>query len=80
MKLCCPGLEAVRQVTSQGLWNLRIDLRDQNNNSAHATYFHFRLGLEDSFYPLMLDCYIDGTAGMLCTFCPGSLLSRFIAV
>ena len=59
------GLEAVRYLTSQGHWDLRVDLRDKVGNSRYATYSNFRLGSEDSFYPLLYDSY-SGTAGTLC--------------
>ena len=64
--LYSPGLESVRHLTSQGRWNLRVDLRDKSGNSAYAAYSNFRLGSEESFYPLLFDTYTGGTAGRLC--------------
>ena len=60
------GLETLRHLTSQGHWNLRVDLRDKSGISAYAAYSNFRLGSEESFYPLLFDTYTDGTAGTLC--------------
>ena len=57
------GLEKVRHLTSQGHWNLRVDLRDKSGNSAYAAYSNFRLGTEESFYPLLYGTYTEGTAG-----------------
>ena len=61
-----PGLEAVRELTSQGTWDLRVDLEDKTGTFAYASYSSFRLGSEANFYPLLFDSYTGGTAGMLC--------------
>ena len=57
------GLEAVRQLTSQGKWTLRVDMEDRDGNYVYATYSNFSLGSEDSFYPLLYDNYTGGTVG-----------------
>ena len=61
-----PGLEAVRQLTSQGRWYLRVDLRDKSGHSADATYSNFRLGSEANHYTLKFDGFVSGAAGTSC--------------
>uniref|UniRef100_UPI00358FBBDF tenascin-R-like n=1 Tax=Myxine glutinosa TaxID=7769 RepID=UPI00358FBBDF len=55
------GLQNLNQLTSQGRYKLRVDLRAANE-TAYAQYGHFIVGNEKTFYKLQLGSYY-GTAG-----------------
>lgn len=57
------GNDYIHAVTSQGRYELRIDLRDFDNNHVFAKYQHFYVGDESSNYKLNVYGY-SGAAGM----------------
>lgn len=57
------GLEKLHNITSQGQYELRVDLRDEGK-TAYATYDTFSVGDPKTRYKLKVDGY-SGTAGML---------------
>ncbi|XP_053562986.1 angiopoietin-2 [Bombina bombina] len=63
------GNEFVHQLTSQGSYNLRIQLRDWDGNEAYSLYDYFSLGSEELNYRLQLKGY-SGTAGRTSSFSP----------
>jgi ficolin len=56
------GNEHLHQLTSQGKYNLRINMEDFGNNVNYATYKQFALGDEKSVYTLTIGGY-QGDAG-----------------
>ena len=50
-------------MTSEGLWELRVDLGDWDGSSAFATYSGFRIASEADGYRLHFDNFTGGTAG-----------------
>ena len=56
------GNEHLHQLTSQGKYNLRINMEDFDNNEKYATYKQFALGDEKSVYTLTIGGY-QGDAG-----------------
>ncbi|XP_073471708.1 angiopoietin-2-like [Aquarana catesbeiana] len=61
------GNEFVHQLTSQGSYNLRIQLRDWDGNEAYSLYDSFSLASEELNYRLNLRGY-SGTAGRTSSF------------
>ncbi|XP_063810478.1 angiopoietin-2-like [Pseudophryne corroboree] len=61
------GNEFVHQLTSQGSYTLRIQLRDWDGNEAYSLYDLFSLGNEENNYRLNLRGY-SGTAGRTSSF------------
>ena len=61
--ICTTGLETVHQMTSEGRWELRVDLGDYLGDTAFATYSGFSLAAESDFYRLHFDKFTGGTAG-----------------
>ncbi|XP_055994677.1 tenascin [Sorex fumeus] len=55
------GLDNLHKITSQGQYELRVDLRD-HGDSAYAVYDKFSVGDAKSFYKLKVEGY-SGTAG-----------------
>lgn len=61
---CIPtGLENLHKITSQGQYELRVDLRDRGE-TAYAVYDKFSVGDSKTRYRLRVDGY-SGTAGKL---------------
>ncbi|CAJ0966362.1 unnamed protein product [Ranitomeya imitator] len=58
------GLENLHKITSQGQYELRVDLRDLGE-TAFAVYDKFEVGDSRSRYRLKVDGY-SGTAGLMC--------------
>lgn len=56
-----PGLDSIHRITSQGRYELRVDLRD-GQESAFASYDRFLVEDSRSLYKLRLGGY-NGTAG-----------------
>ncbi|XP_063442508.1 microfibril-associated glycoprotein 4-like [Mytilus trossulus] len=56
------GNDKIHTLTSQGRYELRIDLYDFDNNQAYAKYQHFYIGNETSKYKISVNGY-SGTAG-----------------
>ncbi|VDI37606.1 Hypothetical predicted protein, partial [Mytilus galloprovincialis] len=56
------GNDKIHTLTSQGKYELRIDLYDFDNNQAYAKYQHFYIGNETSKYNINVYGY-SGTAG-----------------
>ncbi|XP_063441918.1 fibrinogen-like protein A [Mytilus trossulus] len=54
--------DKIHNLTSQGRYELRIDLFDFDNNQAYAKYQHFYIGNETSKYKISVNGY-SGTAG-----------------
>jgi len=70
------GLENLHKITSQGQYELRVDLRDKGE-TAYAVYDRFSVGDSKGRYRLRVDGY-SGTAGeikyffclLICNFLP----------
>ncbi|XP_068067569.1 tenascin isoform X4 [Anomalospiza imberbis] len=69
------GLENLHKITSQGQYELRVDLRDKGN-TAYAVYDRFSVGDAKSRYRLRVDGY-SGTAGDSMTYHNGRSFSTF---
>ncbi|XP_032867941.2 tenascin isoform X2 [Tyto alba] len=69
------GLENLHKITSQGQYELRVDLRDKGE-AAHAVYDRFSVGDVKSRYRLRVDGY-SGTAGDSMTYHNGRSFSTF---
>ena len=61
--VCTTGLNYLHQMTSVGMWELRVDLGLWNGNTAHATYSDFKVGPESDGYRLHLGQFTGGNAG-----------------
>lgn len=59
--LSSPGLDNLNKITSQGQYELRVDLRDQGK-TAYAVYDKFSVGDAKTRYKLRVEGY-SGTAG-----------------
>ncbi|XP_018085084.1 tenascin isoform X4 [Xenopus laevis] len=69
------GLENLHKLTSQGQYELRVDLRD-NDETAYAIYDKFAVGDAKSRYRLRVDGY-TGTAGDSMTYHNGRSFSTY---
>ncbi|NXU59687.1 TENA protein, partial [Turnix velox] len=69
------GLENLHKITSQGQYELRVDLRDRGE-TAYAVYDRFSVGDSKSRYRLRVDGY-SGTAGDSMTYHNGRSFSTF---
>ncbi|NXF07377.1 TENA protein, partial [Smithornis capensis] len=69
------GLENLHKITSQGQYELRVDLRDRGD-TAYAVYDRFSVGDAKSRYRLRVDGY-SGTAGDSMTYHNGRSFSTF---
>lgn len=69
------GLENLHQITSQGQYELRVDLRD-GDETAYAVYDKFFVGDSKTRYRLKVDGY-TGTAGDSMTYHNGRSFSTF---
>uniref|UniRef100_A0A8D0C2N4 Tenascin n=1 Tax=Salvator merianae TaxID=96440 RepID=A0A8D0C2N4_SALMN len=69
------GLENLHKITSQGQYELRVDLRD-HGETAYALYNRFTVGDARSRYRLKVDGY-SGTAGDSMTYHNGRSFSTF---
>ncbi|XP_031986497.1 tenascin isoform X4 [Corvus moneduloides] len=69
------GLENLHKITSQGQYELRVDLRDKGD-AAYAVYDRFSVGDAKSRYRLRVDGY-SGTAGDSMTYHNGRSFSTF---
>ena len=58
------GNEKISRITTQGQYELRIDLADFDGQKRYAKYDNFRLGNADTSYTLILGTY-SGNAGKL---------------
>ncbi|XP_029441798.1 LOW QUALITY PROTEIN: tenascin-X-like [Rhinatrema bivittatum] len=67
------GNNNLHRLTSQGVYELRVDLRT-NNESVYAVYDHFRVEPESKYYRLRLGRY-SGTAGDSLSYHSGSVFS-----
>lgn len=63
-----PGLDNMHKITSQGRYELRIDMRD-GQETTYAYYDKFSIGDARSLYKLRIGEY-NGTAGMLLRITP----------
>lgn len=59
--LVSPGLDNIHKITSQGRYELRIDMRD-GQEAAYAYYDKFSIGDSRSLYKLRIGDY-NGTSG-----------------
>ncbi|XP_055988645.1 ficolin-2 [Sorex fumeus] len=57
------GNENIHTLTSQGTWELRVDLVDFKNESQFAHYRSFKMGSEREHYKLILGPFLQGNAG-----------------
>ncbi|KAE8595607.1 hypothetical protein XENTR_v10015811 [Xenopus tropicalis] len=57
------GNDILYNLTSSGTWELRIDLRDFDNNMYYAKYSFFQILGEDNNYTLLLGSYNEGNIG-----------------
>ncbi|XP_038230541.1 tenascin isoform X10 [Dermochelys coriacea] len=69
------GLETLHKITSQGQYELRVDLRDKGE-TAYALYDRFSVGDSKTRYRLKVDGY-NGTAGDSMTYHSGRSFSTF---
>ncbi|KAL8174440.1 UNVERIFIED_CONTAM: hypothetical protein K2H54_044849 [Gekko kuhli] len=69
------GLDKLHKITSQGQYELRVDLRDQEE-TAYALYDKFTVGDARTRYRLKVDGY-SGTAGDSMTYHNGRAFSTF---
>ncbi|KAG6933917.1 tenascin C [Chelydra serpentina] len=69
------GLESLHKITSQGQYELRVDLRDKGE-TAYAVYDRFSVGDSKTRYRLKVDGY-SGTAGDSMTYHNGRSFSTF---
>ncbi|NXI42147.1 TENA protein, partial [Galbula dea] len=69
------GLENLHKITSQGQYELRVDLQDRGE-AAYAVYDRFSVGDAKSRYRLRVDGY-SGTAGDSMTYHNGRSFSTF---
>ncbi|NXK50772.1 TENA protein, partial [Chauna torquata] len=69
------GLENLHKITSQGQYELRVDLRDRGE-TAYAVYDKFSIGDVKTRYRLRVDGY-SGTAGDSMTYHNGRSFSTF---
>ncbi|XP_077045293.1 tenascin isoform X3 [Agelaius phoeniceus] len=69
------GLENLHKITSQGQYELRVDLRDKGD-AAYAVYERFSVGDAKSRYRLRVDGY-SGTAGDSMTYHNGRSFSTY---
>ncbi|PKU36098.1 tenascin isoform x1 [Limosa lapponica baueri] len=69
------GLENLHKITSQGQYELRVDLQDEGE-TAYAVYDRFSVGDGKSRYRLRVDGY-SGTAGDSMTYHNGRSFSTF---
>ncbi|KAM9217992.1 tenascin [Leptosomus discolor] len=69
------GLENLHKITSQGQYELRVDLQDKGE-TAYAVYDRFSVGDAKSRYRLRVDGY-SGTAGDSMTYHNGRSFSTF---
>ncbi|XP_061867285.1 tenascin isoform X3 [Colius striatus] len=69
------GLENLHKITSQGQYELRVDLQDRGE-TAYAVYDRFSVGDAKSRYRLRVDGY-SGTAGDSMTYHNGRSFSTF---
>ncbi|KFR11347.1 Tenascin-R, partial [Opisthocomus hoazin] len=69
------GLENLHKITSQGQYELRVDLRDKGE-TAYAVYDRFSVGDSKGRYRLRVDGY-SGTAGDSMTYHNGRSFSTF---
>ena len=56
------GLEKLHRLTTNGIWQLRVDLEDFYNNTSYAEYSNFAIGNESTNYRLSIGGY-SGIAG-----------------
>ena len=68
------GNEHLHQLTAQGKYNLRINMKDFDNNETYATYKQFAVGDEKSVYKLTIGGY-QGDAGDAMAFHNGNKFS-----
>ena len=59
---CLSGNLALHAITSQGLYELRVELEDWEGNTAYAQYDYFKVGSYEDRYRLVVSGY-SGTAG-----------------
>ena len=75
----------MHHMTSEGRWELRVDLRNDRGHTAFATYSGFSLAAESDFYRLHFDKFTGGNAGepsglnqwnlgRVCTSCHADIL------
>uniref|UniRef100_A0A8C3IML6 Fibrinogen C-terminal domain-containing protein n=1 Tax=Chrysemys picta bellii TaxID=8478 RepID=A0A8C3IML6_CHRPI len=57
------GNDNIHLLTSLGTNELRVDLRDFDNNYQFATFGSFKIGGETEKYKLILGAFVNGTAG-----------------
>ncbi|XP_053138578.1 tenascin isoform X1 [Hemicordylus capensis] len=69
------GLDSLHKITSQGQYELRVDLRD-HDETAYALYDKFSVGDAKTRYRLKVDGY-SGTAGDSMTYHSGRPFSTF---
>ena len=56
------GLEKLHSLTTNGAWQLRVDLEDFSGTTTYAEYSNFVIGDESTYYRLSIGGY-SGTAG-----------------
>ena len=61
------GNTNIHRITSQGYYDLKIDLEDFEGNTRFAVYKNFSVSSEDDFFRLSIGAY-SGDAGIVTTF------------
>ena len=59
------GNTNIHRITSQGFYDLKIDLEDFEGNTRYALYKNFSVSSEDDFFRLSIGAY-SGDAGIFC--------------
>ena len=59
------GNTNIHRITSQGYYDLKIDLEDFEGNTRYALYKNFSVSSEDDFFTLSIGTY-SGDAGIFC--------------
>ena len=61
------GLEKLHSLTTNGVWQLRVDMEDFSGNTVYAEYSKFAIGDESTYYKLSIGEY-SGNAGDSLTY------------
>jgi len=57
------GNHRISMLTNQGLYNIRFDLEDFDNQKRFAEYYNIRVADESDKYRMTVESYRDGNAG-----------------
>ncbi|XP_053551407.1 ryncolin-2 [Bombina bombina] len=71
------GNDNLCNITSSGIWELRIDLKDFENTNNYAKYSSFQILCENERYKLLLGTMKEGNAGDSLGYSNGLLFSTY---